>query len=114
MSRPHCIVCGRQIKKKFGHISFMPATANGRENGDRSDGNIYLDPELRPRNKAECQRYTNHDILTVTMDHTGQYVHSFKWWEGEYEDEFFDTGACARKQGYASARHGERYTWRKV
>lgn len=113
MSRPHCIVCGKQIKKRFQSISFMPAAANGRENYDREGSTMYLEVELRPKTKQECQRFTNHQVLTVNMDHT-DHVHSFKWWEGEYEDEFFCTGTCARKQGYASARHGERFAWRKT
>lgn len=115
MSRPHCIVCGKQIKKRFQSISFFPAGLNGRENYERADHGrtIYLDPDLRPATKEQCQRYTNHEVLTVSMDHTG-HVHSFKWWEGDYEDDFFCTGTCARKQGYASARNGDRFTWRSL
>lgn len=113
MSRPTCIVCGKQIRKKFHSISFVPATDNHRDNHDRENNTIYLDKELRPISKEQCQRYTNHEILGVKRDGNGR-VYSFKWWEGEYEDEFFDTGSCARKQGYASAREGHRWKWTKL
>jgi hypothetical protein len=112
VSRPHCIVCGKQIKKRFESISFLPASGNGRQNYDREGNTIYLEPPLRPKTKAECQRFTNHEVISVNMDSYTGHVWSFKWWEGEYEDEFFCTGSCARKQGYASARHGDRFTWR--
>lgn len=110
--RPKCIVCGRAIKKRIHTLSFIPATANCRENGARADNGrtIYLDKELRPSNKEEAQRYTNHQITKVTM-HDGR-VYSIEWWEGEYMDPYFDRQVCARKQGYASAQHGERYTWK--
>lgn len=110
MSRPHCIVCGKQIRKRFESISFLPVQGN-RQNYDRKEGNIYLDHEHRPKTKEECQRFTNHAIISVSVDHTGERIFSFKWWEGEYEDEFFCSGKCAQKQGYASARAGHRWTW---
>lgn len=113
MSHPECIVCGKKIAKRFHSISFLPLQGN-RQNYDRSEDGctIYLELDLRPTTKQECQRFTNHEILTISMhlDH----VFSFKWWEGEYEDEFFCSQKCARRQGYASAHHGERFAWRKT
>lgn len=108
--RPNCIVCGRPIRKRMETLWFSPATSNGRQNGDRGDTSVYLDEELHPRTKEEAARYTNHEITRVTF-HNGR-VSSITWWTGEYDDPFFDTGACAKKQGYASAQHGHRYTWR--
>lgn len=110
MSRPHCIVCGKQIRKKMVTLTFSLATANGRQNHHREGHTVYLDPELRPKTKEDCHRFTNHEIVRIETDHNGR-VWNIVWWEGDYQDEFFDTGRCAQKQGYASARSGQRFTW---
>lgn len=117
MTRPTCPVCQRPLKKKIESISFSPATANRVANGTRNQygTTIYLDDELRPKNAEECQRYTNHEIVKVSMRHDGESVHSFSWWEGKYETRYghFCTVTCAAKQGQASADHGHCYTWGK-
>lgn len=109
MNSPKCVVCGKPIKKRFHHLSFSPATGNHREPGERQGSTMFLDLVDRPETKEAAQRYTNHAILSVVM--TQGKVYSIKWWEGDYEDKFFCTQTCARKQGYASANHGQRYTW---
>lgn len=111
MNSPKCIVCGRPIKKRFCNLWFMPATANGRANGERDGSSVYLD--TLPPTKEAAQRYINQEIVKVTMSGNmgNGGVLAIKYWEGDYEDKFFCTGTCARKQGYASANHGHRYTW---
>lgn len=109
-TRPHCIVCGKQIGKEFNSIAFMPAGLNHRQNHDREGRHYYLDPEFRPATKEECARYTNHEVISIEMGHDGK-VYSIKWWEGEYKDEFFCTQKCAVRQGYAAARAGHRWNW---
>lgn len=107
---PKCIVCGKQIKKRMTVITFIPATANGRKNGDRKGNTIYLDEEHRPMTVEECQKYTNHKILRHSEWSDGG-IFSFTYWEGEWEDEYFHSERCAAKQGRASAQHGARFTW---
>lgn len=103
MAGPKCIVCGKEIKKLMRGISFYPAADNRRQEGERSKdgGTIYLDE--RPRNKAEAQKYTNHEIVRVRTDHLGK-VWNITWWEGEYEDPHFHSERCAAQYGRAMAR----------
>lgn len=105
---PNCIVCGKPIKKIMRSLSFISATANGRLNGDRSDGGttIYMDNEYRPQTKEEAQRFTNHEITRVQF--SGDRVFSITWWEGEYEDPHFHSQTCAATFGRRMARKGYR------
>jgi hypothetical protein len=132
MSR-NCIVCGKPIRKKTNYVRFeqpRPYRARttkivcGHEMEDLSEqeerpeglrkvdssGNITIWTARPPKTKAECQRFTNHTVLSVKRGDDA--IREFSFWDGEtYEDEFFDNGRCAQRQGYASARHGDRWTW---
>jgi hypothetical protein len=132
----NCIVCGKPIRKKTNYVRFdkprpyRAATTKiimDREVEDMSEqeerpeglrmvdslGNITLYTANPPKTKAECQRFTNGTVLAVKRHWNERDVISeFSFWDGEtYEDEFFDNGRCAQRQGYASARHGDRWTW---
>jgi hypothetical protein len=105
---PVCLVCGKPIKKVMKSLHFVPAGANGRENGERGDGGrtIYLDTELRPTTKEEAQRYVNYPILKVGLSQ-GR-VYDITWWEGDYDDRHFHSQTCAAIFGRRMARAGHR------
>jgi len=103
---PRCIVCNKPIKKIMRGLTFIPATGNGRQNGDRKDHYVYLDPELRPATVEEAQRYTNNAIIRHSM--SGGKVFDITWWEGEYEDPHFHSQTCAAAFGRRMARKGYR------
>lgn len=135
MSRK-CIVCGKSIRKRTNYIRFERPLAYrprqtqivmdremerlaeraARPEGHRivdSHGNITFYTANPPKTKADCQRFTNHTVLAVKRSFDGQTISEFSFWDGEtYEDEFFDSGKCAQRQGYASARAGDRWTWK--
>jgi hypothetical protein len=135
--RPKCIVCNKPIRKKTttwyvrapvearevtykeicGHrmvdleaLEAKPAgTVESTVGG--SIKTVFVDEF--PTTKDECSRLTNETVVSVSKHHSGQHIEKFSTWDGEsYEDEFFDNGRCAQKQGYAAARHGHRFEWR--
>lgn len=114
---PTCIVCGRPIKKKTSTIYFKDAAKHGKEPGSTDAGMGFstystdLFVAAPVMTKTEAQRLVNQQIVSVSR--SGDSIYSVGVWDGEsYEDEFFDTGACARRQGYASARAGHRWKWK--
>jgi hypothetical protein len=136
MSRRKCIVCGKPIRKRTNYVRFeTPVTYRaattkvlmGREIpdlGERAEkpeghrdvdilGNVIYYTSNPPKTKAECQRFTNAAVLSVRRHWSDpDTIHEFSFWDGEtYEDEFFHSGDCAKKQGYAAARAGHRWKW---
>jgi hypothetical protein len=129
----NCIVCGKPIRKKTNYVRFekpRPYRARttkiicGHEMEDLSEqeerpeglrrvddfGNVVIWTNNPPKTKDDCQRFTNSTVLSVKRD--GEVIREFSFWDGEtYQDEFFDNGRCAERQGYASARKGDRWTW---
>lgn len=136
-----CIVCGRPIRKKtttfyfreplearegghrgsvagFGTYGYEPPQ-EAKPDGHREQGStkwswtIYT--SRIPKTKAQAQAFVNMQIVSVQRGASDDVIRSVTVWDGEsYEDEFFDTGGCAKKQGYASARSGDRFTWCKT
>lgn len=103
--RPKCIVCGRNIAKRTERVIVQPISADG-----FNSGNATVHADIRT--KADAQQHTNHVVTSISMGPSGV-AWTFNTWDGvSYEDEFFCNGNCARKQAYASARHGQRYVWK--
>lgn len=118
-----CIVCDKAITKRLTYMWFReprPAfkspfsTHPEKPDGHREGGSIvtiYLND--RPRTKEQAQRHGNTEVIRIKRDQDG-YVTEATFWDGEsYRDKYFCSDNCARLQGYASAQHGNRYTWRK-
>ena len=62
-----------------------------------------------PQTKAEAQKLTNHQVVSVRRESDG--IDQVTTWDGEsYFSEYFCTGACAQRYGYmmaaAESRHG--------
>lgn len=100
-----CIVCSRPIKKRTTTVHIKPTEGFFPH---RCDDAV----EATIRTRAECRRYTNAPYVLSHHTNNRGLVISFETWDGEsFMDEFFCTNRCAQQQGYASARHGRRYTW---
>jgi hypothetical protein len=102
---PLCKVCGKPVPKLTRSVSFVPATLNKRQNGERGTHSIYLDEELRPTTVAEAMRYSNEPLISVQR-YGGKHIGSFNTWDGEsyvYGGHFHAQG-CAAKFGEAMAR----------
>jgi hypothetical protein len=123
---PKCIVCGRGIAKRTGTIWFRDPQVSyasplrgvpdfpEKPDGHREQSGLLVTLYLanRPRTKDDVQRHTNDKVLRVQISNEGC-VGAATTWDGEsYHDKYFCRESCARKQGYASAAHGARFTWR--
>lgn len=112
MDRPLCIVCGRPIAKRIVYNSLR-----SQEQADRNiGGSNWRTVDTLPRTEEELARLTNAPQITKIYRHgrDGE-ITAFNTWDGEsYKDKYFCSGTCATKQGYASARHGERFVFKKV
>jgi hypothetical protein len=132
----HCIVCNKPIpkrthtwylreaveaheetfKEQMGHRmsnhDFREAKPVGTIDHGHTIHTIYVDQF--PKTKEDCARFTNQTVVSVRRHHTGDYISQFSTWDGvSYQDEYFDSGKCAAKQGYAAAQLGHRFTWTK-
>lgn len=125
-TRPKCIVCGRALAKRADTLYFrepqpyrpaVPYAWGGdfpaqeaKPDGFREGNALYLDD--RPRTRTEAQRHVNGQIISSRRQ--GDFLYSVNYWDGEsYTDKFFCTNHCAERQGYASAHHGDRFTWKR-
>lgn len=107
MTAPRCLVCDKEIAKDIRMISFYPATANGRQNGEREHNSFYLDEDQRPTTREELTKYTNGEIRKV-YDH-GRSISAFNVWDGEtYVDLYFHSERCAAIFGRRMAQRGHR------
>lgn len=114
MERPKCIVCGRAIAKTTKSIYFyVPGPGSDFKVGDRQGTfTVTLYVAERPANRQEAQRHTNDRIISSRTDSHGR-ISTIGTWDGEsYRDKYFCTNQCAMDQGYASAKHGARFTWK--
>lgn len=111
MTRPpskKCIVCGRRVPRRMVFVEVSPpSNPNGTSRHARVNEDL--------RSLADCQRHTNLPFV-VSARRDGQgFVRAFNAWDGEsyMNGGFFCTNRCAQDQGYASAAHGDRYTWKR-
>lgn len=120
-----CIVCGRRIAKRTERFYFREprsyrapversyggwyAAQEEKPDGFREGDTIYL--ANRPKTKDEAQRYVNGKIISLSRN--GDEISHVNHWDGEsYVSKYFCTNTCAIDQGYASAHHGARFTWK--
>jgi len=103
---PLCRCCGKSIPKRT--ITYHVMEPDSVQSISESPFWKTVRPPHRLTSKAECQRYTNHPIVSVRYsDYKGRHVTSFSAWDGEsYEDPFFCNGTCARDFAYLMARGG--------
>lgn len=136
MSR-NCIVCRKSIRKKTTFIRFRRPVAyrapgplgysmgqgyghdagtEEKPEGHREDDGpwgVCIYTSNPPKTKAEAQRYANMQIVSVKRDLDPKTISEVTLWDGSsYQDDFFCSGTCAQKQGYAAARAGHRWTWK--
>jgi hypothetical protein len=114
-TQPLCRYCGQGIRKH---------TERHYVRTEKDRGGMPRDTKVVPeriRSKAECQKLTNEQVVSVQYSEDREYnpysyesavkdryVSSFTTWDGEsWEDEFFCNGQHAAYFGYASARAGQ-------
>lgn len=96
MRPPLCRTCGKPIPKKtvrhwFGRSAY------------RNEG-FYVDHPEKPHSKAEVQRLTNDQVVSIRKYSTGE-IYAAGTWDGEsYVSEYFCTDGCARSYGYFAVR----------
>lgn len=96
MAAPLCRSCGKPIAKAT-HLHWF-GESSARTNWSTSH------PEL-PKDKAEAQRLTNRQIISVRYWTLGgeKSVRQATTWDGEsYRDAFFCKNECAQRFGYAA------------
>lgn len=104
---PLCRYCGQPIPKRTQHIWVRDADRLM----DGGPTKYVLGPLYT---KADCQRHSNHQVVSVSYRTPGappdggrRRVSHFTVWDGEsYADEFFCKGACAQLFGRLMARGG--------
>lgn len=124
-----CIVCERNIKRRT-RIWHFRLPSEGRPQLTTAIQMLASEPKpechidqgrwmntifttSRASCRTELQRWTNETIISHTFADDGT-IRQFSTWDGEsYADEHFCTLACAARQGYASAEHGDRFRWHK-
>lgn len=129
MSAPRCRKCGKLLAKRTiphyfrapvpyraaGFEEFAPGHQRPvQEQAERPEGHREFNGHSweiytanRPRTKAECQRFTNYPITSVSRHHDGETLTSFNAWDGEsYERRFrfFCTVNCAAAFGQIKAQ----------
>jgi hypothetical protein len=123
-ARPLCIVCGKPIAKRVTSYWFREArpafTLHGRDYpakapGDREgESMITLYVDKLPTTKEEAARHVNGQPISFGKG-VGGTIANVNTWDGEtYADPYFHSQTCAARQGYASAQHGHRYTWKEA
>lgn len=121
-TQPYCRVCGKAIAKYTRHVWVKPEAS--RSHGGTFGETMYFTPEDYPLSKADCQRLTNLQVISVNYqtlykekpDGSWLYedgervvdrkvIYYFGTWDGEsYRDEFFCNGDHAKQFAYMAAR----------
>lgn len=90
MSAPRCLQCKAPISKRTEQVDFA-----------------HNDPNP-PKNKAECQKRTNLEVVAVRYWRHGHVMH-FSTWDGvSYSDLHFCKRSCAEAFGRRAANAGVR------
>src|SRR5262249_11503218 len=100
MTAPLCPCCGRPLPKRTTYIDLTI----------KDKKSVPLDQ--RPKTRAEAQRLTNHEIVSVSRSTDKTYIHSVNVWDGETygrdkRRSLFCTDECARS--FATAAHKAGY-----
>jgi hypothetical protein len=98
--QPYCRMCGKAIKKRTGIVNLQhPESVTLLHMG----GEFWRHVAGNATTKAECQRYTNHKVVSISRRPDGS-IRSFSEWDGEsYVDPFFCNGSCCKDYAYMMA-----------
>lgn len=120
--QPLCRHCGGKIAKYTDTHWIERDTATIRHDDNRHH---YMSDADWPKSKADCQKLTNEEVVSVTyhQDYSSDdgykrtdKIWRFGVWDREsYVDEFFCNGDHARRFAYSCAREGySTYGYRKA
>lgn len=136
MIAPRCLNCRKPLKKQttsylfqnpreylpagtrpgpLGH-NYPVAERAAKPEGSREQvlpysWTIYVSEANRPRTKAECQRFSNHPIVSVKRGYNPEKISSFGVWDGESYQRSYDhfcTNDCAGRFAQWAANAGVR------
>lgn len=97
MSRPRCLCCGKPLAKHTQTLEFRVPNNSAR---------VISGIDASPRTKAEAQRYTNLEIVSVRRGL--ETIHSVGVWDGTSYglsgEGLFCTGRCAQDYGIVAAK----------
>lgn len=107
-TQPHCRMCDKAIPKKTESHFLRLRDSN-------ANPQFYTVVDALPKTQAECQKLTNHKVVSVrysavyddvSREVVGREMSSFNTWDGEsYVDEHFCNGNCCRRFAYMVAHH---------
>lgn len=98
-AQPLCRYCGGPIRK---HTTM---TMLHIPHKDRTVSLDYTDVDKLPTTKAEAQKHTNGQIMSVRRTLDDKAIDQFSSWDGEtYVDEFFCKGEHAKRFAYVMAK----------
>jgi hypothetical protein len=112
---PLCRYCGKPIAKRTRLVNVDHAETDQRQYHDHTEfwTHVYVTDETWPKNKADCQKLTNRQVVAVKYgahvrgDYYEHRVRAFSDWDGEsYDDPFFCNGDHAKRLGYLMADGG--------
>ena len=83
MSRPLCPVCGKQIPKLTTTVWCNLDTTSAQARQSDSSWYRYLYLPERPRTKADCQRLSNQQVVSVSRALDPAFIDRFTEWDGE-------------------------------
>lgn len=112
-AQPYCPFCAKPLRKWTRMVALREPPKEGSQNFRGSDWIIRLLEIPRdqwPKTKAECQRHSNQQVVSVKYDRQRN-ITSFGEWDGESYDcaaGVFCTTGCAAAFGLAAYRAGYR------
>lgn len=96
-TQPHCRSCGRPIRKLTTTVWFGAQAPH-------ADA-FSISRTEKPATLDEARRLVNQQVVSHQWRGDREWIHRMGLWDGEsYQDEFFCTGECAKRLGYAAAR----------
>lgn len=99
MNRPLCRRCGKPIRKRTVTMQFQ------RDRESRESH--WIDSTANPKSKAEVQRLSNFEVVSIRWSEEKTYITQATVWDGEsYVSRFFCTNTCAIGFAHIMARAG--------
>lgn len=113
--QPLCRWCGKPLRKASRTVHVERAANEGKTHKAASNYSRAIFTDSPPTNKAECQKLTNQQVISVSYtplyedgEKIGRKLSSFGEWDGESYiglGGFFCTSDCAMELGISAARH---------